>query len=570
MPITLINGHIQNAQATNITPNGWMELTLNVDATLIASPFGQVLAASPIRVYFDSVSDVVSGTTLYSNAELNPQTIINTAPAYGTWYYVNFYDRNGTPLNKSPQKWQFTQAANSTVDIGTMVASNVSTIYYPTPVGNSVILVTGAGIATGSITSTGAITVLGSGNTTTAVTAGTSIAAAPNGDIIVADGSGNVKDSGTLLSSLGSPPWNTITNAAGSLTLANGTNATTFNQTAATNWTWANTTTGTVSTTNASPVFNLLANAFTGSASIVDTWQIGTTLAVGTNGATTLFINHAHNTGSTGQQVIQLGNVNDNPPLIFFPSANFPNLSGTQGNGCITCGNGAPYLSGGNDSGITFGYGQGTIIYGFYNGGILVQRNDGVIGWSSSTLTSAMSQSDDTGLSRSAAGVVAIGNGSQGDVSGSLATNSIALSGFVTKYNNIALVGDGVPSQVATVDLLGKTSTQAGTLYTPTSSGWFRITCRAKMTTTGSTPTLGPLTIGYTDGDAVAQSQVFAFINQSGAVATTSTVNTTTGATLSGSMEIYAATTVAITYSFAISGTIGAGQYSMRFRVEAL
>ena len=39
--------------------------------------------------------------------------------------------------------------------------------------------------------------------------------------------------------------WDLLGNAAGALTLANGTNATTFNQTSAVNWTWANTTAAT-------------------------------------------------------------------------------------------------------------------------------------------------------------------------------------------------------------------------------------------------------------------------------------------------------------------------------------
>jgi hypothetical protein len=60
-----------------------------------------------------------------------------------------------------------------------------------------------AGIATGGpITTTGTVTVLGSGNTTTAVTAGASVAGAANNDVLVADGSGNAKDSGVLIGSL--------------------------------------------------------------------------------------------------------------------------------------------------------------------------------------------------------------------------------------------------------------------------------------------------------------------------------------------------------------------------------
>lgn len=69
--------------------------------------------------------------------------------------------------------------------------------------GGTVTNIATAGIATGGpITGTGTITVLGSGNTTTAATATTGIASAPTNDIITADGSGNVKDSGVLISSI--------------------------------------------------------------------------------------------------------------------------------------------------------------------------------------------------------------------------------------------------------------------------------------------------------------------------------------------------------------------------------
>lgn len=57
------------------------------------------------------------------------------------------------------------------------------------------------GIATGGPFSTsGTVTVAGSGNTTTAVTANANFAAAPLGDVVTTDGAGNGKDSGTLLS----------------------------------------------------------------------------------------------------------------------------------------------------------------------------------------------------------------------------------------------------------------------------------------------------------------------------------------------------------------------------------
>ena len=146
----------------------------------------------------------------------------------------------------------------------------------PTPSGpgGTVTSVGTAGIATGGpITTTGTVTVLGSGNTTTAATANSNLASAPNGDVVTTDGSGNVKDSGTLLSSLaplasptftgtvvlpsGTVTWDQIGNAAGNLTLSNAGNTTTFNQTSAITWLWANTTAATSGTPQSSPFLAL-------------------------------------------------------------------------------------------------------------------------------------------------------------------------------------------------------------------------------------------------------------------------------------------------------------------------
>ena len=65
--------------------------------------------------------------------------------------------------------------------------------------------------------------------------------------------------------------WNLIGNATGSLVLANGTNATTFNQTSSTTWTWANITPATgFASPASSPVISLVGSAWTGSSSVQD------------------------------------------------------------------------------------------------------------------------------------------------------------------------------------------------------------------------------------------------------------------------------------------------------------
>jgi len=84
----------------------------------------------------------------------------------------------------------------------------------PPPTG--VISISGAGIATGTVTSTGSITVLGSGNTFVAATTLPNVSTAPAGDIISSDGFGNVQDSNVSLASvaiLASPAFTGIPTA---------------------------------------------------------------------------------------------------------------------------------------------------------------------------------------------------------------------------------------------------------------------------------------------------------------------------------------------------------------------
>jgi hypothetical protein len=82
--------------------------------------------------------------------------------------------------------------------------SNISA-YVPVSGIGSVTAVSAAGIAVATpnpIVGAGTITVAGSGSTLVAATAATNLAAAPSGDVLIADGLGNVKDSGVLLSAL--------------------------------------------------------------------------------------------------------------------------------------------------------------------------------------------------------------------------------------------------------------------------------------------------------------------------------------------------------------------------------
>ena len=135
--ITLVNGNIQNPSGL-VVPNGSMSLQLNIDATIIAAPYGIIPANLEIVFQFDANGDILpnapaAAAQIYSNTELNPQNV----EGLGTYYLVTFYDANGARINASPMWWQFTQATNATVDIGQVtpfatVGGNV--IFYPTSI----------------------------------------------------------------------------------------------------------------------------------------------------------------------------------------------------------------------------------------------------------------------------------------------------------------------------------------------------------------------------------------------------------------------------------------------------
>lgn len=95
-------------------PNGSVTFTLSQDANVIASPYGQVAAGVTVRFLFDANGNLAGIPQIWSNAELTPA---------GTYYLVNFWDANGARINLIPLQITFTQAINSTVDLGTIIPS---------------------------------------------------------------------------------------------------------------------------------------------------------------------------------------------------------------------------------------------------------------------------------------------------------------------------------------------------------------------------------------------------------------------------------------------------------------
>ena len=124
---------------------------------MIASPYGFVAAAEEVVFQFNSAGQIQPNSPavaaqIYSNYELAPQT----DAGLGTYYAVTFFDQNGARLNKSPLWWQFTQTANSTVDISQMTPYETqgNVIYYPIPLTPAASV---PGITVNLLTQTGSI-----------------------------------------------------------------------------------------------------------------------------------------------------------------------------------------------------------------------------------------------------------------------------------------------------------------------------------------------------------------------------------------------------------------------------
>jgi hypothetical protein len=227
--------------------------------------------------------------------------------------------------------------------------------------------------------------------------------------------------------------WSSLGNAAAALTLANANYATTFNQTSAVVWLWANTTVATVSTTNASPLHEFGANYWTGAASAADTWSIQSKLVAGTNGISRLTFVHA---GSSGDAQVVLPNSGSasNPSLVFDPS--YPTVGFTS-NTAITYFSSNGYIFGMAAAGIDFGSGK-------------------VLQWNANANPAAGSA--DSGISRLGAASLAIGNGTAGDFTGTLKLGTINAT---TAYQ-----ANGTPGVTQTAIAVGTLATIEGIVTT--------------------------------------------------------------------------------------------------------
>ena len=255
--------------------------------------------------------------------------------------------------------------------------------------------------------------------------------------------------------------------------------------------------------------------------------------------------------------------VNNNNQFVIDPLAT-TTVIGTPG--IVVSGNGASGVTL-NSTAIAGGSGVVSISSGNASSGAAGSVNIAA-GNSGGAATAGPNVTLTAGNGTGAAGGSIILNTGSGSVSGTLQTNTT-----ISKYGNIATVGNGIPSEYATIDLTGQTAAiGTTTIYSVPASGagQYRISWNAKITTAGSvSSTLGALTIVYTDPDGVVVTVTAGAQITAGTIATTSTANTT-GTVLLGLpilMNCKAATN--ITYAMAYAANAGASMaYNLHIKLE--
>lgn len=117
------------------------------------------------------------------------------------------------------------------------------------------------------------------------------------GDCAKWSASGVLADQGAACGSGGSTIWNDIGAPTNNATFSNAGYSTTFNQTSAANWAWANTTGATSSASQDSPIWNLSGQYWNGTASAPDTWSFQDQLSNTSPYDDTLAITHSGTSG---------------------------------------------------------------------------------------------------------------------------------------------------------------------------------------------------------------------------------------------------------------------------------
>lgn len=155
-------------------------------------------------------------------------------------------------------------------------------------------------------------------------------------------------------------------------------------------------------------------------------------------------------------------------------------------------------------------------------------------------------------------------------VSGNTTMATANMTGAFTTYNNIALAGQGLLSSVSEIAMTAQTAAIATTtLYVVPADGGgqYLLHWSAKVTTAGTTSTLGALTIVYTDPDGVAVTITAPATITAGTIATTSTANTTGTVLIGMPLHINAKASTNITYAFAYASTGTAMNYNLHIKL---
>jgi hypothetical protein len=152
--------------------------------------------------------------------------------------------------------------------------------------------------------------------------------------------------------------------------------------------------------------------------------------------------------------------------------------------------------------------------------------------------------------------------------SGTTSVYRVNNKGVSTVYNGIATVGNGVPSELATVDLTAQTSAiTATTLYATTASGMYRVSWSAAITTADTTSSV----LGGTNGFQVLYtSPTDSAVKTTVAGNSTTSAANTTGTAVGGSIVVYAKTGTNIQYTYGYTAGTGNMAYELHVRLEAM
>ena len=184
--------------------------------------------------------------------------------------------------------------------------------------------------------------------------------------------------------------------------------------------------------------------------------------------------------------------------------------------------------------------------------------------------STATATAADSGISRLGAASLAIGNGTASDTTGNLSFNK------VIKYAGVATVSAGVPSELATVDLTAQSAAiAAGTaLYSvpATGAGLYRVSCYAKITTVSDISSVLGGTKGFqltwTDPTDSTTPTAVTFTDQSSQSLTGNT--TTTIYSTSATVACKASTALQYGFDYSDTHTSTAMAYKISIKVEYL